>query len=111
MVCAEDRGKRSGTKGRESRGLCMCNDGFGRSVGLGPRAGLFGVAQRLAFGLLALALLAGAAAAADGKAGEPMPRGETQPLEIVSKTGVHVFAVELVVKDADRARGLMFRKE
>jgi uncharacterized protein len=32
-------------------------------------------------------------------------------LEIVSKTGVHAFAVELAANDADRSRGLMFRKE
>ena len=32
-------------------------------------------------------------------------------LEIVTKTGVHVFAVELAVTDEERARGLMFRKE
>jgi uncharacterized membrane protein (UPF0127 family) len=33
-------------------------------------------------------------------------------LEIVSKTsGVHVFQVELAVNDAERAQGLMYRKE
>jgi uncharacterized membrane protein (UPF0127 family) len=32
-------------------------------------------------------------------------------LEIASKSGVHPFAVEIVDNDADRARGLMFRKE
>jgi hypothetical protein len=32
-------------------------------------------------------------------------------LEIVSKTGVHAFAVELATNDAQRSRGLMFRKE
>jgi uncharacterized protein len=32
-------------------------------------------------------------------------------LEIVTKSGVHVFAVELAVNDEQRARGLMFRKE
>jgi hypothetical protein len=31
-------------------------------------------------------------------------------LEIVSKTGVHVFAVELAVTDEQRSRGLMFRR-
>jgi uncharacterized protein len=31
-------------------------------------------------------------------------------LEIVSKTGVHVFSVELAVTDEQRARGLMFRR-
>ena len=32
-------------------------------------------------------------------------------LEIVSKTGVHAFTVELATNDAERERGLMFRKE
>ena len=32
-------------------------------------------------------------------------------LEIVSKSGVHVFQVELAVNDAERAQGLMYRKE
>src|SRR5262249_46661379 len=32
-------------------------------------------------------------------------------LEIVSRSGVHVFSVELAVTDAERARGLMFRRE
>jgi uncharacterized membrane protein (UPF0127 family) len=32
-------------------------------------------------------------------------------IEIVSKTGVHAFAVELATNDAERERGLMFRKE
>ena len=36
---------------------------------------------------------------------------EQGSLEIVSKNGVHVFAVEIVANDADRAQGLMFRKE
>ena len=31
-------------------------------------------------------------------------------LEIVSKTGVHVFAVELAVTEEQRSRGLMFRR-
>jgi len=32
-------------------------------------------------------------------------------LEIVSKTGVHAFAVELATNNEERERGLMFRKE
>ena len=36
---------------------------------------------------------------------------ELQPLEIVSKTGVHTFAVELAVTPEEQARGLMFRRE
>ena len=32
-------------------------------------------------------------------------------LEIVSKTGVHAFTIELATNDAERSRGLMFRRE
>ncbi len=35
---------------------------------------------------------------------------EQQTLEIASKTGVHVFSVELAVTDEERERGLMFRR-
>jgi uncharacterized protein len=35
---------------------------------------------------------------------------EQQTREIASKTGVHVFSVELAVTDEERARGLMFRR-
>lgn len=35
---------------------------------------------------------------------------EQQTLEIASKTGVHVFSVELAVTDEERAHGLMFRR-
>jgi uncharacterized protein len=51
-------------------------------------------AALLAFGSVAPAQAAGAAT-----------------IEIVSKTGVHAFAVELATDDAERSRGLMFRKE
>jgi uncharacterized membrane protein (UPF0127 family) len=33
-----------------------------------------------------------------------------QTLEIASKSGVHVFTLELAATDAERSRGLMFRK-
>ena len=36
---------------------------------------------------------------------------EQQTLEIVTKKGVHVFAVEVAVTNEERARGLMYRKE
>ena len=36
---------------------------------------------------------------------------ELQALEIVSKTGVHTFAVEMAVTPEEQARGLMFRRE
>jgi uncharacterized protein len=41
----------------------------------------------------------------------PAGSASLQTLEIVSATGVHVFSVELAGDDAERARGLMFRKE
>ena len=43
----------------------------------------------------------------------PERRGaaDQSTLEIVTKSGVHVFAVELAVTDKQRADGLMYRKE
>ena len=41
----------------------------------------------------------------------PVRSAGLQTLEIASKTGVHAFSVEFVDNDADRAKGLMFRKE
>lgn len=43
--------------------------------------------------------------------GAPAPAAETQTLEIVTANGVHSFTVEFVANDADRAKGLMFRRE
>ena len=40
----------------------------------------------------------------------PSLAADPNTLEIVSKTGVHVFAVELAVTDEERARGLMERR-
>jgi len=50
--------------------------------------------------LLALALIAGAAWAAT-----------VEPLEILTRSGVQVFEVELAITDDERANGLMFRRE
>ncbi|MDC7785249.1 DUF192 domain-containing protein [Rhodoplanes sp. TEM] len=36
---------------------------------------------------------------------------ERQTLEIATRSGVHVFSVELATTDAERAQGLMYRKE
>ncbi len=36
---------------------------------------------------------------------------EVQPLEIVTKSGVHVFSVEIATTEQERATGLMYRKE
>ena len=41
----------------------------------------------------------------------PAKEAAQQTLEIATKTGVHVFAVEIADNDADRAKGLMYRKE
>jgi uncharacterized membrane protein (UPF0127 family) len=58
-------------------------------------------AVRLVFAAVLLGLAgAGKASSADLKT-----------LEIVSKSGVHVFSVEIADTDEQRARGLMFRKE
>ena len=43
--------------------------------------------------------------------GDPAASADPHTLEIVSKSGVHVFSVELAVTDEDRGRGLMFRRE
>ena len=41
----------------------------------------------------------------------PAQAAEQDTIEIVSASGVHAFTVELAVNDAERERGLMFRKE
>ena len=56
--------------------------------------------QALSAIALALLLLAQPAAAAD-----------LETLEIATKSGVHAFAVEMARTDAERAKGLMYRKE
>jgi uncharacterized protein len=43
-------------------------------------------------------------------ANTPTPAAEQQTIEIASKNGVHVFAIELAVTEQERERGLMFRK-
>lgn len=44
-------------------------------------------------------------------AGGAAHAAEIQPLEIVTKSGVHVFSVELAKTDEERTTGLMYRKE
>jgi uncharacterized protein len=41
----------------------------------------------------------------------PAAAAAEQTLEIVSRTGVHTFAVELALTDEERQQGLMFRRE
>jgi hypothetical protein len=55
---------------------------------------------RIAF-ILSVLLVVAAPAGAAGQ----------QTLEIATKTGVHIFAVEVADNDAERAKGLMYRKE
>jgi uncharacterized protein len=59
---------------------------------------------RAALALFALVLIVLARAA-------PAWAAEEQTLEIVSRTGVHTFTVELAVTDQERQQGLMFRRE
>jgi hypothetical protein len=40
-----------------------------------------------------------------------LPAAQQQTLEIISKNGVHVFAVEFAITNEERARGLMYRRE
>ena len=44
-------------------------------------------------------------------AASPARPADQHVLEIASKTGVHAFSVEIAQNDAERAKGLMFRKE
>ncbi len=60
--------------------------------------------MRIAVWIIALVLTL-PTVAGSGRAAEP------ETVEIASKNGVHVFAVELARTDAERAKGLMFRKE
>ena len=41
----------------------------------------------------------------------PVRPADLQTVEIASKNGVHAFSVEIAENDADRAKGLMYRKE
>jgi uncharacterized protein len=41
----------------------------------------------------------------------PAHPASLQTLEIASKTGVHTFAVEMATTEAEREKGLMYRKE
>ena len=44
-------------------------------------------------------------------AGSGVQAATIQPLEIVTKNGVHVFAVEMATTDQEKETGLMYRKE
>jgi uncharacterized membrane protein (UPF0127 family) len=67
--------------------------------------------KRLAlFNRLTLAALVVAAGALLMMIDPTARAAEQQTLEIASKTGVHVFSVELAVTDDERSRGLMYRR-
>ena len=44
-------------------------------------------------------------------ASTPVQAAGSATIEIVSKSGVHPFGVELATNDAERSRGLMYRKQ
>ncbi len=44
-------------------------------------------------------------------AGSAVHAASVQPLEIVTKTGVRVFSVEMATTEAEKTTGLMYRKE
>ena len=43
--------------------------------------------------------------------GRDVRAATVQPLEIVTKTGVHVFSVEMATTEEEKTTGLMYRKE
>ena len=57
--------------------------------------------------IAALSVLSLSLAGAAGR----LAAAELQPLEIASKSGVHVFAVEIASTPQEQATGLMFRRE
>ena len=46
-----------------------------------------------------------------GLAGQPVRAATFQPLEIATKSGVHVFSVEMATTEEEKTTGLMYRKE
>jgi hypothetical protein len=44
-------------------------------------------------------------------AGQGVRAATVQPLEIVTKTGVHVFSVEMATTEEEKTTGLMYRKQ
>jgi len=60
-----------------------------------------------AIGLAAIVFVAGCALPATQT---PASAAAQDTIEIVTSSGVHAFSVELATNDAERARGLMYRK-
>ena len=63
--------------------------------------------RRIRLWLTALLVVASFAALGAGAAGA----ANFQPLEIVTKSGVHVFSVEVATTEEEKTTGLMYRKE
>ena len=56
-------------------------------------------------------LIAALFAMLGGFAGLPAQAATFQPLEIVTRNGVHVFSVEIATTEEEKTTGLMYRKE
>jgi uncharacterized membrane protein (UPF0127 family) len=63
-----------------------------------------------AFVMLGAGLLAAAGPSGRAAAQSPAPSGELEAVTLVTASGEHVFQVEVMRTDEQRARGLMFRK-
>ncbi|WP_375464497.1 DUF192 domain-containing protein [uncultured Methylobacterium sp.] len=71
---------------------------------------LYRVRTTLASACLALGLLAGSAILLPRAPAFAQDAAKTEPLGIRSRDGVHRFDVEVMRDDAERSRGLMFRR-
>lgn len=71
--------------------------------------GRFGALWR-ALSLIAALALGGLLSPAPGLAQSAAPAGELESLTLVTSSGEHVFKVEVMRTDEQRARGLMFRR-
>jgi uncharacterized protein len=70
-----------------------------------------GLASLRRFGLPAALLLAAVVACLCWTGSVPANAAGEATIEIISKSGVHAFSVELATSGAELERGLMFRKE
>src|ERR1700755_1410753 len=77
------------------------------SMNLNRCVGLVGVRARL----LTWVWIVASAAMLYAFAGLEAQAASIQPLEIVTKTGVHVFSVEMATTEEEKTTGLMYRKQ
>src|SRR6201990_97858 len=77
------------------------------SMNLNRCVGLVGVRARL----LTWVWIVASAAMLYAFAGLEAQAATVQPLEIVTKTGVHVFSVEMATTEEEKTTGLMYRKQ